>query len=125
MTTMNNVAYLEDSDFDQNGNIINPEILSMKMPVVVMMQASWCPHCKSATPAFDEFAGLSQGKVFSATIQSDGDRESEKALGKRIKETIKSNFRGFPDYLVYIDGKPVNKEISGRTVEDLKKFSGM
>ena len=44
---------------------------------------------------------------------------------QRIKETIKKNFRGFPDYLVYIDGKPVNKEISGRTVEDLKKFSGM
>ena len=121
---MDNVAYLEDSDLDKNGNIINPDI-PCNMPVLIMMQASWCPHCKHATPDFDKFAELYQGKVFCATIQSDGDRESEKVLGKRIKETIKSNFRGFPDYLVYIDGKPVNKEISGRTVEDLKKFAGM
>jgi len=121
---MDNVAYLEDSDFDKNGNIINPDI-PRNTPVVVMMQASWCPHCKHATPDFDKFAELSQGKVFCATIQSDGDRESEKVLGKRIKETIKSNFRGFPDYALYKDGKRVNVEISGRSVEDLKKFVGM
>ena len=101
---MNNVGYLEDSDFDQNGSIINPEILSMKMPVVVMMQASWCPHCKSAIPAFDEFAGLSQGKVFSATIQSDGDRESEKALGKLIKETIMNHGKEFERYAMLDKG---------------------
>ena len=124
MTTMDNVAYLEDSDLDKNGNIINPDI-PCNMPVLIMMQASWCPHCKHATPDFDKFAELYQGKVFCATIQSDGDRESEKALGKRIKENIKPNFRGFPDYALYIGCKRVNKEISGRSVEDLKKFIGM
>ena len=122
--TMNNVAYLEESDFDTKGNLINPDIPHNK-PVVVMMQASWCPHCKHATPDFDKFAELTKGKVFCATIQSDGDRESEKTLGKRIKETIKSNFRGFPDYALYKNGKRVDVEISGRSVEDLKKFAGV
>ena len=124
MTTMNNVAYLEDGDFDQKGNIINKDI-PCNMPVVVMMQASWCPHCKHATPDFDKFADLYKGQVFCATIQSDGERKSEKELGERIKETIKTNFRGFPDYALYIGCKRVNKEISGRSVEDLKKFAGM
>jgi len=121
---MEHVAYLEDSDFDQKGNIINKDIPS-NIPVVIMMQASWCPHCKSATPAFDKFAELSKGKVFCATIQSDGERKSEKELGKRIKESIKSNFRGFPDYALYNGGKRVNVEISGRSVEDLKNFATM
>ena len=124
MTTMDNVAYLEDSDFDKNGNIINPDI-PRNIPVVVMMQASWCPHCNHATPDFDKFSELSQGKVFCATIQSDGERESEKVLGKRIKETIDPNFRGFPHYTLYNGRKRVNAEISGRSVEDLKKFAGM
>lgn len=124
MTTMDNVAYLEDSDFDKNGNIINPDI-PRNIPVVVMMQASWCPHCKHATPDFDKFAELSQGKVFCATIQSDGERESEKVLGKRIKETIEPNFRGFPHYTLYNGRMRVNAEISGRSVGDLKKFAGM
>ena len=56
---------------------------------------------------------------------SEYDFDADSSIDANIKETIKKNFRGFPDYLVYIDGKPVNKEISGRTVEDLKKFSGM
>jgi thiol-disulfide isomerase/thioredoxin len=117
------IAYLEDSDFDENGNITNNDIPS-NIPVVVMLQSSWCPHCTTAKPAFQKFANASEGAVFCATIQSDGEKDSEKKLGKRIS-SIKSNFRGFPDYVLFMNKKIVDKEIGGRSVDDLKKFSGM
>lgn len=113
------VAYLEDQDFDSKGNLIAP--IPAGQPVVVMIQASWCPHCTHAKPAFQEFANKNKGKVFCATIQSDGDRPSEKKLGERIKDIIPS-FRGFPEYVLYIDGKRVAKEIKGRGVSDLEAF---
>lgn len=115
------LAYLEDSDFDQSGGLINPDI-PKEIPTVVFIQASWCPHCRNAKPAFQEFANRMKGKVFAATIQSDGERESEKALGKRVKQ-IKPGFRGFPDYVLFVNGKRVNREISGRGLNDLMEFS--
>lgn len=123
MSYNKNVAYMEDDDFDKDGNLINTEIPN-NMPVVIMLQASWCPHCISAKPAFQEFADKYKGKVFCATIQSDGDRPSEKALGKRV-DVIKPGFRGFPDYALYKNRKYVDKQISGRGVQDLVVFSGM
>lgn len=117
-----NVAYLEDFDFNSTGDLINPQI-PKDLPVVIMLQSSWCPHCTSAKPAFQEFANKHAGKIFCATIQADGERESEKKLGKRVG-TLKTNFRGFPDYLLYKGGKRVPKEITGRGVQHLEQFAG-
>lgn len=117
----NNVAYMEDSDFDATGNLVNPKV-PKDIPVVIMAQASWCPHCTTAKPAFQEFANKNAGKIFCATIHSDGDRETEKALGKRMK-TIKPGFRGFPEYLCYNGGKRDDKDTKGRGVKDLEEFS--
>jgi len=116
------IAYLEDQDFDTNGNLIAP--IPKNIPVVVILQANWCPHCENAKPAFQQFANKHKGKVFSATIQADGERNSEKKLGERIKQ-LKPNFRGFPDYLLILNGKIVNKEVEGRSVEALEKFAGI
>jgi len=117
------VAHLEDHDFDSQGNLVNPDIPRDQV-VVVMAQASWCPHCTTAKPHFQEFANKHQGKMFCATIQADGDRESEKKLGQRMKK-LKPNFRGFPDYMLFVGGKRVNKEVKGRNVEHLEEFSGV
>lgn len=117
------VAYLEDEDIDNNGNISNEEIPS-NVPMVVMVQTSWCPHCVSSKPAFQEFANRNDGKVFCATIQADGVRDSEKRLGKRAK-TLYANFRGFPHYVLYKNGKVVPKEIKGRDVVSLEEFAGV
>jgi len=126
MTTLvKPIAYLEDMDFDSSGNLTNKDI-PKDIPVVIMLQTSWCPHCTNAKPAFQKFAEKHQGKVFCATIQADGDRESEKKLGKaeRIKNGIKPNFRGFPDYVLYENGKNLNKEIKGRSLESLEEYCG-
>lgn len=113
------IAYLEDQDFDKNGKLINP--IPNNIPVVIMLQASWCPHCTVAKPAFQQFADKNKGKVFCATIQSDGERDSERNLGKRIN-MLKANFQGFPDYLLYIGGNVVDKEVEGRDVVSLERF---
>lgn len=117
------IAYLEDDDFDAQGNLVNNKI-PKDIPVVIMFQASWCPHCTNAKPVFQEFAKQYDGRVFVATIQSDGERESEKLLGKRATK-FKKDFKGFPDYMLYIGGKPIDKQISGRDIESLKKFAGV
>lgn len=116
------VAHLEDSDFDSQGNLINPEALKYPI-VVVMVQSSWCGHCKMAKPSYQEFANK-HGKILIATIQADGDRPSEKALGQRISKII-PGFRGFPEYVLFKNGKFVNSNIKGRGVSDLEAFVGM
>jgi thiol-disulfide isomerase/thioredoxin len=115
------VAYLETTDFDKHGNLIARGI-RRDVPVVIMLQYSWCPHCKSAKPDFQVFANETEGDVFCATIQVDGDRESEKDIGKKVK-TLKPKFRGFPDYLLYKNGKRIDREIQGRSIQHLRAFS--
>ncbi len=117
------IGYLEDQDFNDKGILINPEI-PRNIPVVVMIQTSWCPHCTNSKPAFQEFADQNKGKVFCATIQADGDKPSEKILGKRVK-MLKPGFQGFPDYSVYLNGQLMNREIKGRGVADLVEFSSV
>lgn len=114
------VAYLEDMDFDQNGNLINPEIKDKV--VVILIFASWCGYCKKFKPDYQEFANKMKGSnVFVAAIQDDGERETEKRLMKKIK-TIKPDFRGFPDIVLYKNGRRVNKDLQDRSVKGLVEF---
>lgn len=118
------IAHLENHDFDQRGRLVNSDIPD-DIPVVIMVQASWCGHCKSAKPAFQEFADIhAPHHVFAATIQADGERESEQVLSNRLTE-LKPSFQGFPDYLLYKNGVRVAKNVSGRTVADLEAFVGL
>lgn len=128
MKTNNNIltkpiAYLENQDIDKNGDIINTEI-PRHIPVVIMIQATWCPHCQIAKGAFQEFANKNKGKVFCVTIEADGERKSEQELGKRVPSFIK-DFRGFPHYTLCINGKLQDKQIESRSVESLEKFCGI
>ena len=117
------IGYLEDHDFDSKGNMVIPDI-PMDALIVIMVQASWCPHCLAAKPEFQKFAEKHKGKVICLTIQADGDRESEKKLGNRIN-ILNPRFRGFPDYMLFKSGKLIEREIKGRTVEHLEEFAGL
>ena len=114
------VYYLQVSDFDNEGNLINPQI-PKDIPVVIMIQAQFCHYCSQAKPAFQKFANNMEGKVFAATIQPDGEEPGEKELMNLI-EKIKPGFVGFPDYVLYIGGKRVGKNIKGRGEEHLIEF---
>jgi len=118
---MNNVAYLEVDDFDFDGIVKLKIPVPENLPVVVMVQASWCPHCVRAKPAFQRFAQDFKEVVFCATIEVDGEKPGERALADRLNE-IKPDFVGFPDYLLYVGGKRVAKEIKGRDVPSLVEF---
>jgi thiol-disulfide isomerase/thioredoxin len=117
------VAYLEDSDFNSSGDLVNPLIPKDKA-VVIMIQANFCGYCTVAKPDFQKFADITKDKVFAATIQGDGKEPGEKALSNKIK-LIQPDFRGYPDYVVYLNGKRVDKKIEGRGVDDLINFSSL
>lgn len=112
------VAYLEDSDFTQDGNFMNGP---MDMPVVVLIMTSWCGYCKQFKPTFQEFAHKVRGKVMPAVIQADSQSPSEQKLGKRIKEII-PGFRGFPTVALFMNGKFVKTMDNERSMKGLMEF---
>ena len=115
------VRYLQISDFDQQGNLINPEIPKDK-PVIIMIQSSGCGHCTTAKPAYQQFANQTEGKVFVTTIQADGEMPGEKELGPLLQK-IDPSFRGFPHYVGYKNGRKVATHEGGRSVQDLMQFA--
>ena len=115
------VAYLQKSDFNESGELVNPNI-PKNIPVIVMVQAEFCGYCTQAKPAFQQFAEKNQGKVFSATIQGDGDMPGEKELGSMLN-VIDPTFQGYPAYIKFVNGKRVDKDIKGRDVKSLNDFA--
>jgi len=117
------IMYLDDNDF-RGVQLVLPNDMQNQKPVIIMLQTSWCPHCTSAKPAFQQFADKYQNQVICATIQADGDTEEEKKLGKRIKE-INPNFRGFTDYCLFVNGKRTDKQLKSRSVQGLIEFANL
>ena len=113
------VGYLTITDFDQNGNLINPDIPKNKI-VVIMIQANFCGYCTQAKPAFQEF-GNNNNNVIALTIQGDGTEKGEKELSNILKK-IDPTFRGFPSYVAYKNGKYLKTHNGGRNLKDLELF---
>lgn len=114
------VAYLVDSDFDSNGNLINPDIPKDK-PVFIMIQAKFCGHCTHAKPEFQKVAEKNKDKYFFATIQGDGTEPGESELAKKLSNFI-PEFMGYPEYVVYYGGKFKEKYNGGRKEENLQQY---
>ena len=114
------IAYLTDSDFDSDGNLINPQISKNKISMI-MIEGNFCHFCTAAKPAYQKFAEANVGKINCFAIQVDGDQPGEPELNKRIK-IIDPTYRGVPDYIAYYDGKFLKKHNGGRTQQDLQSF---
>jgi thiol-disulfide isomerase/thioredoxin len=115
------VAYLQASDFDKKGNIINPEI-PINKPIVVMMHTVRCPHCINAMPEYQNFANMVGDNVFVCAIQADGTMKGEKELGA-IWKSVNPEFRGFPDFGLFKNGKFVSSDLKSRNTTGLIEFS--
>jgi len=114
-----NVVYLEDKDFDKSGKLLPPH----DKPVVIMIMASWCGHCRHLKPIFQEYADQENGKsVYTAAIQSDGKRDTERELAQRLDKIVPGGVRGFPTVIKIKDGKYVSTHRGDRTLSDLIDF---
>lgn len=113
------VAYLEEEDFDDDGRLIAYQLQGM--PVMIMIQAGWCGACSHAKPEFQKFADMKV--VAAATIQNDGERESERQLAANVSKIYPEAFRGYPSYmLVTADGRRIAYN-GPRDAESLKSFA--
>jgi len=114
-----NIAFLQNDAFDDSGKLL---VDSGGKPVLVVVKASWCGHCKTSAPEVQKFADLYSDKVLVACIrEGDGQTSSEKTLMGRIKK-IFSDFRGFPHFALFVDGALVPGAPSARTVDAFKTF---
>lgn len=113
------VAYLEDEDFDSEGNLL---IDTNGKPVCIMLQGSFCGYCTQMKPEYHKFAKALGDRVFMATIHIDGN-DSERKLNKRLSSFV-PNYEGVPIVLGYDrDGKYVKTHDGKRTAEALEVFS--
>ena len=109
---MNNIAYLEDSDF--TGMDLN--VKSNGKPVAILLQGSFCGYCHQFAPEYTKAAKMLKGKAYMATIQIDGD-QGEKAIGSKMMKMI--NAKGVPTVVFYKNGKYVETYEGPRKAEDL------
>ena len=118
----NNIAFLQNDALDSSGNLT---FSTDNKPLLVMVKASWCGHCKTAAPGFQEFADKYSDKVLCGCIR-EGDEQtpSEKELMTRLTtvKTVMPSFRGYPHFVLYVNGKPVDGTVSDRSVAGYKDF---
>ena len=119
---LSKITYLQVSDFDKNGNIINTQLLESKLPIILLMQANYCHYCTLMKPAFQEVSSKNNKKVIYATIQSDGNQPGEKELSTILRKIDKS-FGGFPHICAFVNGKNVKTYNGDRSVNSLENFA--
>lgn len=110
------ICYLENDDFDSSGNLLSYR----NQAVMIMFQASWCHHCSQAKPQFQQFANL--GLVKCATIQIDGERQSEQLLANKVDLIYPGTFTGYPSYLLILGDGTKIPYTAGRDVRSMKQF---
>ena len=115
-----NVGYLEDTDFSDTSLL---ESRGNQKSYVVFIFSSGCHFCVEAFPEFDKFATsmAESTEVCVRCIQADGERDSEKRLGGRLRNIIKG-FRGFPTIVIFRDGKHIDTHKGDRTESGFRKF---
>lgn len=115
------VGYLEDTDVNDQGVLINPEIQST-IPTILMIYASWCHYCKDTLPVVQSFVDQNKGNINVLAIQADDERPSVKALASRLKSTY-PQFAGYPTFIYYKNKKPTKKQLKQRTLAGLEEFA--
>lgn len=87
----------------------------LNLPVVVMVKANWCGHCKHTFPEFEK-AGRKDFRYLEETDQS------QKDLFVKMKELMGSGFTGFPTIVKIKDGKIIEYFKGERIADNFKKF---
>lgn len=113
---MQNVIYLEGSDFNPDGSVV-----SDGRPTIIMCYADYCGHCKSAKPAFQSIVSKAPNIRVCAVHGGDGgatDRQAEEVVRNLLKP-----FRGYPSYLLMDkNGRFVSAYEGDRSAEAIIEF---
>ena len=111
------IIYLESSDFDDTGKLINDVLLSTEKPVIVMIQSKQCGWCNQAKVPYTSSAEKNRHIIHSVI-----DVEKNPDTAKKVSE-ISRNYRGLPHYMCYKNGELVSDDIKGRDEDSLVKFA--
>lgn len=113
------VGYLEYNDFSEGNLRLKEKNNTMFPGIFVLIQGSYCGACNKAKPEFQKLAN--EGVVTCMTIQLDGEKQSEKDIGK-ILDDIYPNMKGVPSYIYFKDASSKLFYEGDRTFQDMKKF---
>jgi thiol-disulfide isomerase/thioredoxin len=114
------VAYLELTDFDPASGMLVGEEFDKKY-TLVMIQANYCGACTVSKPEFQKLADQKNLPFILATVQLDGEKESERQVAS-ILDKIYPNLSGIPSYILFGNNKKIKYTGTSRTAEDLYKF---
>lgn len=89
------VTPLKSGDFDKIGNLTGRR--SGKS--IVLFYATWCGHCQTLKPAFQDFAGKAKGRYFIGGVDSE-----EKDLMSRVP-LFSYPIKGYPTIVGFKNGK--------------------
>lgn len=101
------IAYLQTEDFNPDGTIKDIPLLERHRKLVVLVQSGKCIHCDRAKPAFQSVANYLKHKANFATLQIDDGKAGDPQDLQKIIGSIEPNFKGFPDYVMFVDGEPI------------------
>lgn len=111
------IGYLEIFDFDEKTGLLKGEL--SRMPVFVMIQASYCGACTKSKPEFQKLAN--NGKFHVMTIQLDGQKNTERQISSLLNKII-PEINTIPAYVLFYQNKIFVYTGSSRTFLDLKQF---
>lgn len=114
------VFYLRRNDFDSNGNLTD-SVFKKKL-TIVFIHANYCSYCTAAKPEYQKASLINANKNFLfAAIQADGNEQGESQCSEILGQITINKFKGYPDYALFIDGKPIDFEVSGRDANSILK----
>lgn len=116
------VVFLEKSDFDDQGRFLHK---LPNRPMVVMLGGSFCPHCRHAAPAFNEFAAQAKQEKLCVPAVIQVDKSSgERELGILLGQLFPALGQGVPTYALFgKDGVFIKTHEGDRTKEALIEFA--
>ncbi len=99
------------SDIMITGKEFEEKVIKSDKPVLVDFFATWCGPCKMMSPIVEQIAEELEEKVNVYKIDTDKDKEL----------AYKYEIMSIPTFLIFKDGKLVNKLVGMRDKEELMK----
>ena len=100
------ILYLDNIDF-KDDKLLELSDSKKHLPVIIMIQSSNCSKCFGKIK-ISKFFKEYEDKVLCATIEIDGKSIGEQKLANRLL-SIKPDFVNVPEYMMYKNGKRINK----------------